>query len=655
MRFPITNNADKDLWTVFDILRGMGDSTAVRNFVFSTAALKFLSENPELGFQVPPEAHWNQVMKHGIDFGRTLSRAFQALEFENTSLQGVFEVYDFSKVIDHVSLFKAAEYLDRYSFALKDQNDPDPLSGTVALFAERLFALAIDREGVRGGEVSSPPGISRLLPQLVDVTRGTVYDGVSGINDFLVELYRYAKSKGGNLRLFGQEIHHETWSLGIINLIFHGLYPHDADVQRGNTITDPAWLENGSLMQFDAIAMNPPFGLSNWGYEVAEKDVYGRFRYGLPSRSHGDMAFVLHTLASLREEGKAAIVVPHGVLFRGAADAKIRGELIKANMIEAVIALPGNLFVGTGIPVAILILNKKKDDSLRNQVFFIKADEGFEKISRSRNDLRESDIVKIVDVYRNKKVEENYSKFVNIEELAENEWSLTPLRYFERIEVSTKFGTVEIDRSQYERLEIQRVRLSEVAEITRGFVPPKETEGEDASHLLVNLSNVQDGRIVPEELAGIKLDLKKAKQYELESGDILLSSRGTSIKIVTVPDDLVIYDKPLAFSQNFLRIRVLSQRVDPLYVKAFLDSPLGQFYLEALQTGTINVSLSNKDVGNIEIPLLPLDDQRSIGKAIQDADLEQEETITAATKRRNEAYLETYSKMGIAGTFRIVD
>lgn len=486
------NGLTKDIGMMYDILRDSMDTVNIKNYVIPMMTLKYISENSDHDYLIPMNSQWERVTSNGLEYGKRMNMAFQELEEVNPSLNGVFTLTDFTRVFDQMSLFKVADsILNRYSFAKKS-----PDGGGMAIeFIDRLWEILVDREGVKGGEFVSPLCISRLMAQLINIFSGTIYDGASGINGSLIEAHNLAVQHGGDVSLFGQEVNPQTRSLGIMNLILHGLYSEHTHVYLGNTIKDPKWIEeDGQLQKFDSILTAPPFALSRWGYETAEKDPYGRFKYGIPSKSNGDMAFVLHSLASLKPDGKAVIIIPPGVLFRGGSEGKIREALIRESFIEAVIGLPANLFPGTGIAVAALVLNKNKPHSLKDKILIINAEEGFEKSSRVQNVLRDSDIEKIVDTYHHHKEVEQYSRVVDIYEIMENDWSLLPVRYLERVEVVTKIGKIEINRKAYEQSEL--VMLNELADVARGYGPVKEVaEGEDFSHYLVNLSDVQDGYI----------------------------------------------------------------------------------------------------------------------------------------------------------------
>ncbi|ASS66984.2 N-6 DNA methylase [Paenibacillus sp. FSL R5-0407] len=654
MRKTLMNEADKDAWVIGDSWRGIMQTTEIRHYLQPMLTYKLLCENTNHSFIIPESHSWEAITSNGIDFGKKLHMAFQQFENCNPSLKDVFTIFNFDSIKDDLSLFKVADkVLNRQSFNRELYDDPNPLTGTVTRYLEDLLEAFVSREGAYGGEASSPRSITTLLPRLLDKSSGTICDHASGLNGFLIEANKYAQLNKGEVKLYGQEINAQTRALGIMTLIIHGMYPDTADVKLGNTITNPQLKDDdGQLMKFDGILSSPPFALSNWGYEEAEKDVYGRFRYGLPSRSYGDMAFVLHSIASLKEDGKAVVIVPHGVLFRGASEAKIRTSLIQENLIEAVIGLPANLFIGTGIPVAVLVINKNKPDAMKDRIQFINAEDSYGKAIRNQNVLRESDIVDIVHAYQNYKQIEGYSRIVPINELADNDWSLHPMRYFEKAEVSSRIGNANINRKKYEQSELPKVLLGEIADVERGINPTKdESEESEATHYLVNLANVKEDRIIAEGLKGVTLSSRRARNYELEPGDVLLSSRGTMLKMTVVtPED--IQEKPLVFSSNFLRIRVSDRaKYEPHFIKAFLESPIGQYYLQAYQRGTTVTVLSHKDVASIKMPKLTFDQQREVGQMLLQADELYQKAMDEAKVKHERSYTDSYQMMGISDAY----
>ncbi|MBI5347172.1 MAG: N-6 DNA methylase, partial [Candidatus Aenigmarchaeota archaeon] len=256
-----------------------------------------------------------------------------------------------------------------------------------------------------------------------------ICDPTVGSGGMLIECAHYVERHKGNpknLSLYGQEKNIGTWGICKMNMLLHG-YP-DADIRKGDTIREPKLLVDGQLMLFDRVIANPPFSLDKWGTEVAENDGFGRFRHGVPPKTRGDFAFVQHMVSTLNQKGKLGVVVPHGVLFRGAAEGKIRENMINEDLIEAVIGLPANLFYGTGIPAAILVMNKDKPAQRKKKILFINSSEEYLE-GKNQNHLRDQDIHKIVKAYHDYVADDKYAKVVDIAEISGNDYNLNISRY----------------------------------------------------------------------------------------------------------------------------------------------------------------------------------------------------------------------------------
>jgi type I restriction enzyme M protein len=248
--------------------------------------------------------------------------------------------------------------------------------------------------------------------------------------------------------LFGQEVSGGTWALARMNMFLHGEDNHR--IEWGDTLRNPRLLGNdGLLKQFDVVVANPPFSLENWGYESAADDRYKRFRRGLPPRTKADYAFILHMIDSMKPDtGRMAVVVPHGVLFRGAGEGKIRKQLIDENLLETVIGLPEKLFYGTGIPAAILVFRKKKQD---DKVLFIDASRDYQD-GKNQNLLRQQDLQTVLDTCAARKSVERYAWLASLEEIAENDYNLHIPRYVDRFEEA---GAIDLKAVREERLTLK--------------------------------------------------------------------------------------------------------------------------------------------------------------------------------------------------------
>lgn len=248
-----------------------------------------------------------------------------------------------------------------------------------------------------------------------------------------------------------------------MNMLFHDAT--GAVIKKGDTIREPKHTKGGVLETFDVVLANPPFSLKNWGMDEAKADAYVRFVYGIPPKSYGDLAFVEHMIASLNSKGKMATVLPHGVLFRGSSEGKIRTAILKDDLIEAVIGLPQNIFYGTGIPAAILVINKDKSEDRKGKVLFIYASQGFVK-DGNKNKLRDEDIEKIVSTFDAFESVEKYAEVVSLEDIENNDYNLNISRYVDTTEEEEE---VDIDKVIGEIRDIN-VRLSENEDKLNGFL-----------------------------------------------------------------------------------------------------------------------------------------------------------------------------------------
>jgi len=263
----------------------------------------------------------------------------------------------------------------------------------------------------------------------------TVYDPACGTGGMLLETVHHVKEQGGDprlLKLKGQEKNLTTEAIARMNLYLHGM--EDFEIRRGDTLRDPKFLTLDRLEQFDCVIANPPFSLKEWGYDKWTSDPFNRHTFGLAPKTNGDFAWVMHMYSSMREKkGRMAVVLPHGVLFRSGAEAKIRKKLLDSGAIEAVIGLAGNLFYGTGIPASILVL--RKSAKAKSPVLFINAEEIYTK-GRAQNAMTTEQADEIYQLYEKQKQnsfeEEGVTRWVEYAELKENDFNLNIARYVQK-------------------------------------------------------------------------------------------------------------------------------------------------------------------------------------------------------------------------------
>ncbi|MBP1947517.1 type I restriction-modification system subunit M [Virgibacillus litoralis] len=471
---------ESHLWESANILRGSIDSSDYKNYIFGLLFLKRLSDDfvetaetieqeegddyawydrDEHQFFVPNRARWKHIQSQTQDIGNTINKAFEALEEENTSLEGVLASIDFNdkeKLPDKL-LLQLVQHFSSIDLSTGNLSEPDMLGRAY----EYLIKQFADDAGKKGGEFYTPSKVVELIVNLIKPEEGMrVCDPTAGSGGMLIQSVDYIKSEGGdprNLSLHGQERNLNTWSICKMNLLLHGLSDHQ--IERGDTIRDPKLIaEDGELSLYDRVIANPPFSLKNWGREEAESDEYGRFRFGIPPKNAGDYAFIQHMISTLNHKGKAGVVMPHGVLFRGGAEGKIREGLLEEDLVEAVIGLSSNLFYGTGIPACILILNRNKDTENKGKVFILDGSKDYEE-GKNQNVLRTEDIEKIVEAYDSWEDQEKYCRVVDLEEIKENDYNLNIARYIDTTEVEEQIDVaealVELQKLEKEQVEIE--------------------------------------------------------------------------------------------------------------------------------------------------------------------------------------------------------
>jgi type I restriction enzyme M protein len=450
-----------------DAFRGVCSPVEYRDFVLAMLLLKFLSDvapsHPGMGAPasdgaphiVPEESRFGCVVSsRDDDAGDRLDAAFAAIERANQGLRDVFNGISFnSTVLGNIE--QKERTLGRLmsaftSDALNFSQGGSVAKEAVAFACDSLIQHTAELGGRWGGEFYTPPELSQLLARLVAPASGeTVGDPCCGSGSLLIACSQFAKEGSGQVgcALFGQEKNGATWALAKMNLILHGESHHQ--IEWGDTLRDPKLLDSsGRLKQFDVVVSSPPFSLRDWGHEMAAGDIYRRYWRGIPPKSAGDYAFISHMIETLAPKtGRMAVVVTLGVLFRTGTERQIREQLVRENLIDAVIALPIKMFAHSAVSVAILVLRKSKD---HDAVLFIDASRGYQH-GKTQNRLRESDLNLIEQTYRNRQEVERYARLVSAAELAANEFNLSVARY-----VATSESEEEVD---LEALRAERVQL----------------------------------------------------------------------------------------------------------------------------------------------------------------------------------------------------
>ena len=489
-----TQELQTKLWQAADILRGQIDSADYKNYIFSMLFLKRLSDRfgeeveaavaagvprdvavadmDEHQFAVPEAARWDRICSTSMNLGEALNVAGSAIEEANAGrLDGVLGGTNWN---DETRLGSPANregiirrLLNHFSdLDLSDRNLDDGVQGAgtgnvLGDAYEYLISQFADDAGKKGGEFYTPRSVVRLLVELLQPQEGMrICDPTFGSAGMLIFAADYVRENGGNpqnLVLQGQERNLGTLSIGKLNMLLHGL--PSARLEPGDVITEPALQdEAGRLLSYNRVIANPPFSLKSWGVEFAPHDPHHRFdRYGaVPPKTRGDFAFLLHMLGVTNAEGMVGVVMPHGVLFRGGAEGKIRRGIIEADLFEAVIGLAPNLFFGASIPVSICVLNKNKPSERRGRVLFVDANQdGCFRSGSGQNYLESEHIQRIVLAYQDFKDVDRFAHVADLAEIKGNDFNLNISRYVDTTE-PVEVMSVEEALAQLREAELRR-------------------------------------------------------------------------------------------------------------------------------------------------------------------------------------------------------
>ena len=486
---------NKVVWNACDTFRGVVDPNQYKDYILTMLFLKYISDVNKSKYEAylqrydGDEERTQRAMRRER-FQIPATSSFYYL-YENRNEPNIGELIDIALVDlenanreklnseDGSGIFRNISFNSSNLGEVKDRNvrlktlledfaDPklqfdeshlehNDVIGDAYMFLIEHFA---SDAGKKAGEFFTPKEVSTLLAKLTKSAPGSrICDPTCGSGSLLIKAGREVGSD--NFSLYGQELNGSTWALAMMNMLLHGF--DSAVIRWGDTLRNPKLKDGDALMKFDTVVANPPFSLEKWGAEDAPNDKYNRFWRGVPPKSKGDWAFISHMLEVANEHGKVGVVIPHGVLFRGASEGKIRQQTIEENLLEAVIGLPANLFYGTGIPAAIIIFNKaKKSDN----ILFIDASREFEN-GKNQNKLRDKDIEHIVSTYRDFTegklpqgvVEDKYAYVASRKEIGEeNDYNLNIPRYVDTYEEEAEIDIVALQQE----IETLETELAEV-------------------------------------------------------------------------------------------------------------------------------------------------------------------------------------------------
>ncbi len=486
---------NKTLWAAADSSRTTVDAGVYKDYVLVMLFFKYLSDLSEKQrekyekrfeddekrieekmkldrFYLPENTSFNYIysIMEQDNIGEELNKALHKIEEENKEkLEGVLSI-DFNS---EATLGKLGQRNKMIRDLIKDfakidlkEVDDDLMGNAYMYMIEKFGADA----GKKAGEFFTPSQVSKLVARLAQPKDGDrISDFACGSGGLLLLAGKEVEKQGSkNYALYGQESKGSTYQLCRMNMFLHD--QDSARIEWGDTLNNPLLVEDDKLMKFDVVVANPPFSLKKWGNVNAESDKYNRFFRGVPPKNKGDYAFISHMIETLKpKSGRGAIIVPHGVLFRSRAEGKIREALLRENIIDAVIGLPAGLFQTTGIPVAVLVIDRSREKGGANEdkkdVLFIEASKEY-KDAKAQNVLTDENIDKIYNTYVNREEVEKFSRLVSFDEIEENDFNLNITRYVDTFEEEEP---VDIE-ANLKRLEEIDPKLRELEDEMDGFL-----------------------------------------------------------------------------------------------------------------------------------------------------------------------------------------
>ena len=614
---------------VYEILEVLRGECSVEELGSNSAVILLLGHYSSISDKVNLD-----LIHNSTDIKEAVKEALDIIGNEEKSLKGPISYLSNLK-LSNEQLSKIIVILKRYSF------DKELFRKAFEFMLEQVEELS----GKFGGEEITPKFFNKLAVEIVEPKNGEFYDGVFGFGGDAIEAYKFAAKYGNELKIYGQELDLKTYSIACIRMFINGI--NSADIRIGDVLTNPIFKEDENVLKkYDSIIMAPPLCLA-WKDKESQiiNDKYSRFIYGLPGVANADWLFILSALKSLKEEGKAVIITTLGSLFRAGGEENLRKKLIGFDYIETVIEFTGGLLTNSSIPCAMMVINMNKSQDMKNKIQFINADEIYENVRRGKRILNDDNINTILDIYRGKNNIDGVSEIVALENIEGG--NLLPSRYVVKTEFnSSEYGKVKI---HLDKLNASK-KLGEIGTFYRGInVTSKNVQDSNGKYKIINLADIKDGKLNVDLLPTYTIENNaRVEAYKVEAGDIIISNKGAT-KICIIPE----HEGDVLISQNFIGIRVKSS-YNPEYIKEFLESPIGEYLIDSRKTGTAVAMINVKDLKEIPIVEMSLEDQNKIIDEYIEKEKKLKKEMEELQHKLENLKFDLYDKMKIKDTFNII-
>lgn len=601
----------KSLTLAYDIFRGENflEPLAKRGIVTKVSALKVILDNKKR-LNINTEYEWG---------------------YASLSKDNLFEVLNLVGEITTLDILMPSD-VDIKIFKLKD-SDFDKLIDIINAVVDPNDIIGYCKE-IRGtanvdGKMYDFTTQDRVLEVPIRIINPKVNDSVvdyfngeSGTEIILKEYLDLNDDEGYKLNYYGQEIINETFAIGqLINFLITG---NTNRIVRGDSIREPRFIEGNELKKFDVSISNPPF-MMKIDKEIINEDKLNRFRYGVSEgiNINSDWIVANQILSTLNEYGKGAILLPIGALFRGGVEERIRKSIINEDLIDAVVRIPSSVLSYTSIVTCWVIFNKNKEKNRKGKIQFIDLTNFVESIDRRNNTISKIGVDKAVEVYN--KFEENEMSFIlDMEKLEEKQYDLNAFDYIKSERLMERFNHIKMT----EFYKVAQIRRG--VQVNKGKLDALNT-GSERTHYLISIGNIVDGKIVVSEADKIQIERKWAGVYEVKTGDLLITSKGTQFKVAMVEKEI-----KAIVSANLFIVRTYEDKYIPEVLKYYLESELGQSLIEGIIKGTAIKSIAHKDIEKFAVPEIDMETQKRVLNMIKQSENDYKNRIREAQEIYNQ-------------------